>query len=138
RPDHKSQASRNRMLGLAFGTHSEGQSSTPRARRLLMLSATPVEDDYRQLWNQLDMFGRAGGVPQLRNDKLEDDARRAAARRVLIRRVTALDCAAGRLTKTEYRREWRRGGVDHYDQAATIDDGQKLAVAPVQKKVGEI
>jgi hypothetical protein len=22
-----------------------------------MLSATPVEDDYRQLWNQLDMFG---------------------------------------------------------------------------------
>lgn len=138
RPDHKSQASRNRILGLAFGSHGEGQQGASRAQRLLMLSATPVEDDYRQLWNQLDMFGRAGGVPELKNDKLEDEVRRAAAKRILIRRVTALDCAAGRLTKTEYRREWRRGGVDEHDTVARIDDSQKLTVALVQKKVGEI
>ncbi len=138
RPDQKSQASRNRILGLAFGSHGDGQQGASRVQRLLMLSATPVEDDYRQLWNQLDMFGRASGVPELKNDKLEDDVRRAAAKRLLIRRVTALDCAAGRLTKTEYRREWRRGGVDDHDHVARIDDSQKLTVALVQKKVGEI
>jgi len=138
RLDHKSQASRNRMLGLAFGSHGDGHRASSRVQRLLMLSATPVDDDYRQLWNQLDMFGRAGGVPELKNDALDDEARRAAAKRILIRRVTALDCAGGRLTKTEYRREWRRGGVDDHDTAARIDDSQKLTVALVQKKVGEI
>lgn len=103
-----------------------------------MLSATPVEDDYRQLWNQLDMFGRAAAVPELKNTALDDETRRAAAARILIRRVTSLDCASCRLTKTEYRREWRRGGVLEHDTTATIDDSQKLAVALVQKKVGEI
>ena len=28
----------------------------PRARKVLFLSATPVEESYRQLWNQLDVF----------------------------------------------------------------------------------
>src|SRR6185295_10531791 len=87
RPDQKSQAARNRILGLAFGAHGDGLPHASRVQRLLMLSATPVEDDYRQLWNQLDMFGRAGSVPELKNDKLEDDVRRAAAKRLLIRRV---------------------------------------------------
>lgn len=137
-PDSRSQASRNRILGLAFGAHAEVDQRQSRVSRLLMLSATPVEDDYRQLWNQLDLFGRAGGVPELRNANVEDETRRAAAKRVLIRRVTGLDCAGGRLTKTEYRREWRRGGVHEHDCAAQIDDIQKLTVALVQKKVGEI
>lgn len=138
RQGQKSQASRNRMLGLAFGTHGEAQTTSSRVQRLLMLSATPVEDDYRQLWNQLDMFGRAGGVAELKNATIDDEARRTAAARILIRRVTSLDCASGRLTKTEYRREWRRGGVQLHDTTATIDDSQKLTVALVQKKVGEI
>jgi superfamily II DNA or RNA helicase len=135
---HKSQTARNRMMGLAFGAHGEAPQAGPRARRLLLLSATPVEDDYRQLWNQLDIFGCAAAVPELKNEKLDDETRREAARRILIRRVTSLDCAGGRLTKTEYRREWRRGGVDDHDQPARINDGQKLTVALVQKKVGEI
>lgn len=138
RLDHKSQASRNRMLGLAFGAHAEGSQRAPRVQRLLLLSATPVDDDYRQLWNQLDLFGRAGGVPELKNDKLNDEVRRSAAKRILIRRVTSLDCSVGRLTKTQYRREWRRGGVDEHDFGARIDDSQKLTAALVQKKVGEL
>jgi superfamily II DNA or RNA helicase len=137
-PDRKTQASRNRILGLALGPHSDGLQTSLRAQRLLMLSATPVDDDYRQLWNQLEMFGHARGVPELKNEKLPDEERRAAAKRILIRRVTALDCAGGRLTKTEYRREWRRGGVEEHDTAARIDDSQKLTVALVQKKVGEV
>jgi superfamily II DNA or RNA helicase len=137
RPERVNQASRNRMLGLAFGAHSDIPNSN-KVQKLLMLSATPVDDDYRHLWNQLDLFGRAGGLSELKNERLDDEERREAAKRILIRRVTSLDCASGRLTKTEYRREWRRGGVDSHDTAADIDDSQKLAVALVQKKVGEI
>jgi hypothetical protein len=140
RPEQRSLSSRNRILGLAFGAYSaNGEKNQPRARRLLQLSATPVEDDYRQLWNQLEMFGFGHLVPELRDDKLGDEVRRVAARRVLIRRVTELDTRFGRLTKTQYRREWRRGGVATHDlPMQTPDDSQKLTVALIQKKVSEV
>ena len=43
------------------------------------------------------------------------------------------------LTKNQYRREWRRGGVHEHDQPIQVkDDRQRMVVALVQKKVAEL
>ena len=69
RIEQRSLASRNRVLGLAFGAFNEDKEKLqPRARRVLLLSATPVEDDYRQLWNQVEIFGFGNLVRELRDD----------------------------------------------------------------------
>jgi len=138
-----SRAVRNRVLRLAFGA-SPGDGARgfpaygPRVQRLLILSATPVENDYRQLWNQLDIFGKAEGFMTLADRDASPDAKRECARRILIRRITSLSAAGQTLTKNIYRREWRAGGVHLHDQALEVPDHKRrLVVALVQKKVSE-
>lgn len=138
-------ASRNRVLGLVMGHPSAAgerrlfPGSGPRASRVLFLSATPVEESYHQLWNQLDVFDKAGRyAPLADQDALEDEKKRTAAR-FLIRRVTEIHTGGRNLTKNQYRREWRRGGVTHHDEPIRVTDPQqRLIVALIQKKVGEI
>ena len=68
--------------------------------------------------------------------------KRACAQDFLIRRVTSLPVGGDRLTKNQYRREWRAGGVTTHDQPLrclpTDRDRQRLIVALVQKKVSEV
>ena len=59
-----SKASRNRVLALSMGQSADGDAPPkgfrhygPRASRLLLLSATPLEDDFCHVWNQLAVFG---------------------------------------------------------------------------------
>ena len=143
RPDA---ASRNRLLALAFG-RPVGNEDTggafpgygPRAKRVLFLSATPLENDYVQLWNQLDVFGFGQEAMVLQDPNASDDEKRICAQRFLIRRVTALPVGKRQLTKNLYRREWRRGGVALHDDALAVpDERQRLSVALVQKKVSEV
>ena len=139
-------AARNRVLALAFGHPSESGRGFPgygpRARRVLFLSATPLEGDYRQLWNQLDVFGLGDVAPELKADDVADEAKRASAQGFLVRRVTSMKVGDDRLTKNLYRREWRYGGVTRHDRPLEVDptdrDRQRLIVALVQKKVAEI
>lgn len=138
-------AARNRVLALAFGHHSERATNGyfpgfgPRARRVLFLSATPLEETYQHVWNQLDVFGLARSFAELRDDRLTEDQRKQCAAKFLIRRVTTMRVAGEELTKNQYRREWRRGGVHEHDQPIQVkDDRQRLVVALVQKKVAEL
>lgn len=55
---------------------------------MLFLSATPLEETYQHVWNQLDVFGLGKDFDGLRDEKLSED---------------------------QYRREWRHGGVHKYD-----------------------
>lgn len=139
-------AARNRVLALAMG-HPEVAGDpkrykgyAPRASRVLFLSATPVEDDYVQLWNQLHLFGKGDVAPELKDADLPIEERQSAARRFLIRRVTSLDVGGETLTKNLYRREWRAGGVAQHDEPLpdATDPRARLAVALVQKKVSEV
>ena len=88
-------AARNRVLALAMGHPSDDADEKlfpgfgSRAQRVLFLSATPVEETYRQLWNQLDVFGRAGPFNGLRSSDLDEDAKKGIARQFLVRRVTS-------------------------------------------------
>lgn len=138
-------SSRNRVLGLALGRETPRPARSlfpgygPRARRVLFLSATPIEESYRQLWNQLDLFGLGKGFEALREGGVDEEEKKRLAARFLIRRVTTIRVGQEEYTKNRYRREWRAGGVTHHDEPIRIEDPrQRLAVALVQKKVSEI
>ena len=140
-----SASSRNRVLATVLGRTDADvpaplrPSYGPRVGRLMLISATPVDDDYRQLWNQLDVFDRAGPFDTLRNRDATVEEKRATVARFLIRRVTSLRIDDKPYTKNLYRREWRAGGLLEHDQPIRIsDDRQRLAVALVQKKVSEL
>ena len=138
-------AARNRVLALAMG-HSRGGADPrlfpgfgPRAKRVLFLSATPVEETYRQLWNQLDVFGLGGPFDGLRSADLDEETKKGIARQFLVRRVTSIRVGDQEYTKNLYRREWRRGGVHIHDEPIRVQDPkQRLIVALVQKKVSEL
>ena len=138
-------AARNRVMALAFG-RSMDQIDTRifpgygrRARRVLFLSATPIEGSYEQLWNQLDVFGLGGPFSNLKERDAPDEEKRRTAAQFLVRRVTTATVNGQELTKNQYRREWRQGGVFQHDQPIFVDDPKKrLVVALVQKKVAEL
>ena len=104
-------AARNRVLAFTFGRESDQVDASRfrdygvRAKRVLLLSATPIEDDYRQLWNQLDVVGKGTGFEGLASRDMAEDDKKTLARRFLIRRVTSLESGGQRLTKNLYRRE---------------------------------
>lgn len=138
-------ASRNRVLGLCMG-HPDDKSDQrlfpgygPRATKVLFLSATPVEDTYQQLWNQLDVFGKAQNYDELVTDDASEGEKKHTAARFLIRRVTEMRVGDANLTKNQYRREWRRGGLATHDEPISVaDPQQRLIVALIQKKVAEL
>ncbi|MEU5563607.1 helicase-related protein [Micromonospora musae] len=138
-------SSRNRVLATVLGRDRADldprlqKTYGQRAGKVLLLSATPVDDDYRQLWNQLDVFGVAEPFQLLREPGATESQRRDVAGRFLIRRVTSLEVSGQRLTKNLYRREWRGGGVAEHDEPIQItDDRQRLTLALVQKKLSEL
>ncbi|AGC47037.1 hypothetical protein MYSTI_05761 [Myxococcus stipitatus DSM 14675] len=140
-------SSRNQVLAEAFGRHAPEDAPDlrlfpghgPRAERVLFLSATPLEETYRHVWNQLDLFGLAGGFRELRDDPVPEERKKEVAGQFLVRRVTSMRIAGREHTKNMYRREWRAGGVHQHDEPITVsDDRQRLLVALVQKKVSEL
>ncbi len=138
-------AARNRVLALALGRADVEVDQEvfpgygPRAERVLFLSATPVEESYRHLWNQLDVVGRAKPFGALREPDAPEEEKRAKAAEFLIRRVTTIRVGGEERTKNQYRREWRRGGAHAHDEPILIEDPrQRLVVALVQKKVSEL
>jgi superfamily II DNA or RNA helicase len=140
-------SARNQVIGEAFGRAAPlGTAEArlfpgygPRAARVLFLSATPLEETYRHLWNQLDLFGLAAGFDELRDDNVPEALKKEVAARFLIRRVTSIEVCGREHTKNMYRREWRAGGVVHHDEPITVTDNrQRLIVALVQKKVSEL
>ena len=129
-------AARNRVLALCIRYPDDRTDKRlfpgygPRAWRVLFLSATPVEESYRHLWNQLHVFGRSGPFDGLLADDLEEDAKKAIAGKFLVRRVTLIKIGEAEYTKNLYRREWRRGGVKDHDEPVRVDDPkQRLVVA---------
>jgi len=142
-----SSAARNQVLGLAFGRPSpEGAPNQrlfpgygPRAGRVLFISATPLEETYRHIWNQLDLFGLSSGFDALREEGVLESRKKEVAARFLVRRVTSIQISGREHTKNMYRREWRAGGVGQHDEPILVTDvRQRLLVALVQKKVSEL
>ena len=140
----KSHAARNRVLRHVLGLGEEGfeprvPNYSPRFDRVLLLSATPLENDYEQLWRQLDLFGFGQSVKVLCDPELKTAEKKEIASGFLVRRLTGLRIGGELHTKNMYRREWRGGGCDQHDDPLEVpDDRQRLIVALVQKKVAEV
>lgn len=157
-PSHD--AARNSTMALALGGADPqivelpwGHQGTPRVARLLCLTATPVERSYEELARQAAVFGMdrlpdmsaevQAQLSELRGSSGNQDARKDIARRFVIRRLQELrptsEPIGQGLTKNQYRREWRQGGVEAYDaEMAFASDREKLMVALVQKRVVEL
>lgn len=129
-------AARNRcMAGLLGPVHGESLAS-----KLLLLSATPVETSYASLTRQAEVLGRDS--TELQRLALSDaDGSRPIARRHVIRRLQTLDVAEDEpsLTKNQYRREWRHGGVTEFDEPMKLKSAtvQRLVLGVVQRNVIE-
>lgn len=113
----------------------------PRADRVLMLSATPVEDSFRAMWNQLHLVGKVAPPSRESLDVMKEggDEAAATAARVLVRRINTVRVNGTSHTKSQYRRTWHQGGVALHDQP--LEPGslrQRLSVALVQKKVSDL
>ncbi|HRI06197.1 MAG TPA: DEAD/DEAH box helicase family protein [Nannocystaceae bacterium] len=143
----RSSSARNQVLAAALGGHPLADAAErrhfpdygPRATRVLLLSATPLEETYEHVWNQLDIFGMGAGFEELRDDTVPEARKKELAARFLIRRVTTIKIDTQEHTKNMYRREWRAGGVDTFDEPIRIEsEEQRLIVALVQKKVSEL
>ncbi|MCY3626650.1 MAG: DEAD/DEAH box helicase family protein, partial [Gammaproteobacteria bacterium] len=149
-------SNRNRVMGLALG-HESGHTLhrnwfKPVVQRVLLLSATPFENDYADIKRQLDIFGfgntRLGSskeddeplnISVLSDLETSSDHKRETVKRLLIRRTSGLVIDGKRYTKNMYRREWRKGGVKTYDKPIRIEDVKtRLVIALMQKKVSEI
>ncbi|MCH7913814.1 MAG: DEAD/DEAH box helicase [Deltaproteobacteria bacterium] len=146
---------RNRIMGLSFG-HPEGASRErpwygPRAKHVLLLSATPFEEDYDAIQRQLAIFGlgdailkdHEGGDPLRVRDLIDhgipEASKQKIVERLMIRRVSGLRIAGKLFTKNMYRREWRNGGYKTHDNPMQVSDPkQRLVVALMQKKVAEV
>jgi hypothetical protein len=100
---------RNRILGFAFG-HPEGVSDDrpwyrPRAKRVLLLSATPFEEEYGAIQRQFEIlgFGRAAlrdahddtplRLSNLNDPELSESEKRLTMDRLMVRRVSGLRIA---------------------------------------------
>ena len=136
----KGGASRNRLLAHLLGAHAAPRNFphfAKRFERVLALSATPLESEYRELWNQQDLFGL--GDPILNNSAADETRKKKVVEGFLVRRLAKLTINGTVHTKNMYRREWRNGGVNVHDARLQMaDDQQKLIVALVQKKVAEV
>ncbi len=136
-------AARNRLIATVLGHPCYKSSDFPnygcRFDRVLMLSATPIENDYVQLWNQLNLFTFGDRWPVLKDPQADQEQKEEAAKQFLVRRLTGLHIGGNLYTKNMYRREWRNGGVVSHDEPLQVpDEKQRLIVALVQKKVAEV
>ena len=148
-------SNRNRLLGMALG-HASGEHPDcdwygPRVRNLLMLSATPFEHGYGDVYRQLDVLTKGdlritdadGADPQpvrtLNQPDADEEYKSALLNRFLLRRIFHLNIAGDHYSKNMYRREWRRGGYQEHDEPMTLDEPkQRLMVGLMQKKVSEL
>jgi len=141
-------AERNRLLSYVLGCGQKVDRRIfpgygPRARRVLLVSATPLEDSYRHVWNQLAVVGRevtpGFDAGALISETATDADREATLRSIMVRRVRHTVVAGQPHSKNQYRREWREGGVEQHDEPIKVHGiRERLSVALVQKKVCEL
>ena len=137
-------ASRNQILAGVLGIDDETDLKAfpgygGRCKRVLLLSATPLETDYAELWHQLDLFGYGQNVADLKQPEYDDAKKRELIGQFMVRRITSLQIGGKPHTKNMYRREWRGGGCLEFDKPIDIPSKhQQLIVALIQKKVSEV
>ena len=123
---------RNRVLSNVLGVHGKGNTKK-RIKNALLLSATPYDRDLNQLRNQLKIVGKAHLLNENAGES-ENDIKLKIAK-FMVRRLNELIIGGKPHSRNMYRKEWRNG---EKAEIALGTDEQKLVMALVQKKVGEV
>lgn len=131
---------RNRVLWTMLGLNPDFAQTVPGYRRLtgrvLLMSATPLEESTGQILGQLEVTGAAESASGLAD--ADESIRRRALHGFLFRRMTKLSVQGAPLTRNRYRQEWRSGGTVSPDEPLALDTPRdRLTFALVQKKVSE-
>jgi len=132
------EAARNQVLWTLLGHNPKFLGVVPgygpRTERILLLSATPMEDTSAHVLGQLDVLGH-----EVTGFAEGDEAHRLhALRSFLFRRLTKLDVGGQLLTRNRYREEWRVGGTRTSSEPLALDDDRgRLTFALVQKTVAD-
>lgn len=121
-------ADRNQLLATVLGTD---KISTPRAKRVLLLSATPFDRDIGQLQRQLELFGM-GALLKVQKGACWEQVH-LALKPFMVRRLNSLQVGGRPHTRNMYRTEHRSGPKAEIKLALE----QQLFAALLQKKVSE-
>lgn len=122
---------RNRVLSQIMGVSLDPATHnlTPRAKNVLLLSATPYDRDPKQLQNQLALFNKVDLLP---DEKLGDV--KETLKSFMVRRINTLYFGSKDHSRNMYRKEYRCSGK----AVVPMNDKQKLFAALVQKRVTEV
>lgn len=124
-------ADRNRLIATVLGTGEQPSGLQSKARRVLLLSATPYDRDIGQLRRQLALFAKEHLLDVRAPGKWPEE--HAALAPFMVRRLNKLMLAGKPHSRNMYRHEHRSG------PGAEIALGlkQQLFAALLQKKVSE-
>lgn len=133
----QSGASRNQLIHRML-CGSPGHKQT-KIRKLCLLSATPYDQNYTHLVNQLEVFGATASAVRLTEAINRGTvAAQREIRKFLVRRLNRVTVGQEELTRNMYRSEYRDGGLQKSEPLAGGTDLQRLVVALVQKKVAQL
>ena len=124
---------RNQVLSNVLGIQ-KAEGSVLRVRNALLLSATPYDRNIDQLRNQLKLVGKERLLPdEIENTEIETIKQHL--NKFMVRRLNVLNINEKLHTRNMYRKEWRTG---ERAEIKLDSDEQKLIMALVQKKVGDM
>jgi hypothetical protein len=126
---------RNRILSIILGTNMDEANLIRRVDTALLLSATPYQHSINELQNQLEIVGY--DLKRFTQDKsipTNNDAIKNTLKKFVVRRLNIIHINGSDHTRNMYREEFR----DKTIEFSTGDVRQKLIVALVQKKIGEL
>jgi len=131
------QSDRNQMLNRML-TGGMGNPGPRKAANLLLVSATPFDRNMGDIYRQAQVFGHESGFEPLLpmdNPTVDSPERdRIFLESCMVRRLQAVQG----LSRNQYRKEWRLGGMVNPETGMPdMDHLQQLMVALVQKKTCE-
>ncbi len=126
-------SNRNKYLSIILGTNNDENDTIKKIDKVLLLSATPFDRDINQLINQLEMVGMNDYADELKSVKNNKGKVISILQKFMSRRLNELKIGNEFYTRNQYRVEKRAEAAIKLE---SID--QKLIVALVQKKVGEL
>ena len=89
---------------------------------MLFLSATPLEETYEHIWNQLDVFGLGEQIRRNCDDRLlTEEEKKEVAGKFLVRRVTSMRIAGEDRTKNHTDASGGAAASHQHDEPIAVD-----------------
>jgi len=139
---------RNQTVSRIFGANKEDEElleafpellelQKPKIKKLLFLSATPINNSLLEIKNQLDCFLPKHRFSKVDHDEKGEEIINTALNEFMIRGVMTLEINKKKYSRNGYRHEHRKGNVDMKEDAGfqlMKDDSTALVLSLMQYK----